>query len=225
MWSMVENPDPKPACSQRTQHPTQDHLRKHLVRDWKQAYRSVVFFMSAVSPFLCIMITEASVQLFGSLPSLRHLLNILVNIWTMGFPPSFKTSAVMLSFLGALFRFSRLMAALTPVGDIYMFVRACVRACVRGVCECAYNWLQLGRNFYSWPTFYYLPTQPLFAHFLSIHHPCGITTPRHSSIHTRKNCYTYSFFPSTITDWNSLPDKIATVKEPQKFKSALTHFD
>ena len=34
----------------------------------------------------------------------------------MGSPPSFKTSAVMLSFPGALFRFSRLMAALTSVG-------------------------------------------------------------------------------------------------------------
>ena len=33
-----------------------------------------------------------------------------------GSPPSFKTSAVMLSFPGALFLFTRLMAALTSVG-------------------------------------------------------------------------------------------------------------
>ena len=47
------------------------------------SYWTVVLFMSAhpaVSPFLCIMITEAFFQLFGSLPSLRHLLNTLVNI-------------------------------------------------------------------------------------------------------------------------------------------------
>ena len=36
----------------------------------------------------------------------------------MGFPSSFKTSAVMLSFPGALFRFSGLMAALTSVGSV-----------------------------------------------------------------------------------------------------------
>ena len=38
------------------------------------------------------------------------------------------------------------------------------------------------------------------------------------STHTSKDCYKYSFFPRTITDWNSLPDKIATIKERQKFK-------
>ena len=40
-----------------------------------------------------------------------------------------------------------------------------------------------------------------------------------------KDCYKYNFFPRTIKDWNYLPYKIATIKEPQKFKSALTHFD
>ena len=33
--------------------------------------------MSAVSPFLCIKITEAFFQLLGSLPSLRHVLNMI----------------------------------------------------------------------------------------------------------------------------------------------------
>ena len=32
---------------------------------------------------------------------------------------------------------------------------------------------------------------------------------------TSKHCYKYSFFPRTIIDWNSLPDKIATIKEPR----------
>ena len=44
-------------------------------------------------------------------------------------------------------------------------------------------------------------------------------------IHTSKDCYKYSFFPRTIKYWNLLPDKIATIKEPQQFKLALTHFD
>ena len=44
--------------------------------------------------------------------------------------------------------------------------------------------------------------------------------------HTNKDCcYKYSFFIGTIQYWNSPPDKIATIKEPQKFKLALTHFD
>ena len=47
----------------------------------------------------------------------------------------------------------------------------------------------------------------------------------YNTIHTSKDCYTYSFFPRTIKDWNSLPDKIATIKEPHKFKFALAHFD
>ena len=47
----------------------------------------------------------------------------------------------------------------------------------------------------------------------------------YNTTHTSKDCYKYSFFPRTITYWNSLPDQIATFKEPQKFKLALTHFD
>ena len=43
--------------------------------------------------------------------------------------------------------------------------------------------------------------------------------------HTSKDCLKYYFFSRTITDWNSLPEKIATIKEPEKFKLALTHFD
>ena len=31
-----------------------------------------------------------------------------------------------------------------------------------------------------------------------------------------KTATKYSFFPRTIKDWNSLPDKIATIKEPKK---------
>ena len=46
-----------------------------------------------------------------------------------------------------------------------------------------------------------------------------------NTIHTSKDCYKYSFFPRTIKDWNSLPDKLATIKEPHKFKLALPHFD
>ena len=122
MWSMVENPDLKPACSLGW---CWSNVRNILRRITCENTLYVIgtkliglsfFCMSAVSPFLCIKITEAFPQLFGSLPSLRHLLNILVNIWMMGSPPYFKTSAVMLSFPGALFRFSRLMAALTSVG-------------------------------------------------------------------------------------------------------------
>ena len=44
------------------------------------------------------------------------------------------------------------------------------------------------------------------------------------TIHTSKDCYKYSFFSRTIKDWNSLPDKMATIKEPQKFKSAFNTF-
>ncbi len=89
--------------------------------------------MSAVSPFLCIMITEPSFQLFGSLPS-NDLLNILVNIWTMGSPQSFKTFAVMLSYPGALFRLSCLMAALTSVGrmgggGVFWVMWICTEGC------------------------------------------------------------------------------------------------
>ena len=44
-----------------------------------------------------------------------------------------------------------------------------------------------------------------------------------NTIHTSKDCYKCSFFPRTIKDWNSLPDKIATIKDPQiLFELALT---
>ena len=52
-----------------------------------------------------------------------------------------------------------------------------------------------------------------------------LNSKAYNTIHTSKDCYKYSFFPRTIKDWNSLPDKIATIKEPQTFKLALTHFD
>ena len=57
--------------------------------------------------------------------------------------------------------------------------------------------------------------------------PIGHLQPVLRRIHTSKDCYTYSFFPRTIglTDWNSLQYKLATIKEPHKFKLALTHFD
>ena len=47
----------------------------------------------------------------------------------------------------------------------------------------------------------------------------------YNTIHTSKDCYKYYFFPRTTKYWNSLTDKIATIKEPQKFKLALTDFD
>ena len=52
-----------------------------------------------------------------------------------------------------------------------------------------------------------------------------LNSKAYNTIHTSKDCYKYSFFPRTIKDWNSLPDKLATIKEPHKFKLALTHFD
>ena len=52
-----------------------------------------------------------------------------------------------------------------------------------------------------------------------------LNSKAYNTIHTSKDCYKYSFFPRTIKDWNSLPDKIATIKEPHKFKFALAHFD
>ena len=48
-----------------------------------------------------------------------------------------------------------------------------------------------------------------------------LNSKAYNTIHTSKDCYKYSFFPRTIKYWNSLPDKIATIKEPQKFKLAL----
>ena len=52
-----------------------------------------------------------------------------------------------------------------------------------------------------------------------------LNSKAYNTINTSKDCYTYSFFPRTITYWNSLTNKIATIKEPPKFKLALTHFD
>ena len=52
-----------------------------------------------------------------------------------------------------------------------------------------------------------------------------LNSKAYNTIHTSKDCYKYSFFPMTIKYWNSLPDKLATIKEPHKFKLGLTHFD
>ena len=52
-----------------------------------------------------------------------------------------------------------------------------------------------------------------------------LNSKAYNTIHTRKDCYKYSFFPRTIKYWNSLPDKLATINEPHKFKLALTRFD
>ena len=52
-----------------------------------------------------------------------------------------------------------------------------------------------------------------------------LNSKAYNTIHTSKDCYKYSFFTRTIKDWNSLPDKLATIKEPHKLKLALTHFD
>ena len=52
-----------------------------------------------------------------------------------------------------------------------------------------------------------------------------LNSKAYNTIHASKDCYKYSFFPRTIQDWNSLPDVPATIKEPHKFKLALTHFD
>ena len=52
-----------------------------------------------------------------------------------------------------------------------------------------------------------------------------LSSKAYNTIHTSKDCYKYSFFPRTIKDWNSLPDKLATIKEPHTFKLDLTHFD
>ena len=34
-----------------------------------------------------------------------------------------------------------------------------------------------------------------------------LNSQAYNAIHTSKDCYKYSFFPRTIKDWNSLPDK------------------
>ena len=52
-----------------------------------------------------------------------------------------------------------------------------------------------------------------------------LSSRANNTIHTSKDCYKYSFFPRTIQYWNSLPDKLASINKPHKFKLALTHFD
>ena len=54
-----------------------------------------------------------------------------------------------------------------------------------------------------------------------LHRTRNLNSKTCNTIHTSKD----SFFTRTRTDWNSLPDKIATIKEQQKFKLALTHFN
>ena len=44
-----------------------------------------------------------------------------------------------------------------------------------------------------------------------------------NTIHASKNFYKFSYFPRTIKYWNSLPDAIANITEPQQFKQARTH--
>ena len=39
-----------------------------------------------------------------------------------------------------------------------------------------------------------------------------LNSKSYNTIHTSKDCYKYSFFPRTIQYWNSLPDKLATIK-------------
>ena len=51
-----------------------------------------------------------------------------------------------------------------------------------------------------------------------------LNSKAYNTIHTSKYCYKYSFFPRTIKDWNSLPDKLAIIKEPHKFKLAFNTF-
>lgn len=50
-----------------------------------------------------------------------------------------------------------------------------------------------------------------------------LNTKAFNTIHTSKNCYKFSYFPRTIKDWNSLPDAIVNITEPQKFRQALIH--
>ena len=52
-----------------------------------------------------------------------------------------------------------------------------------------------------------------------------INSKAYNTIHTSKYCYKYSFLPRSIKDCNSLPDKLASIKESHKFKLALAHFD
>ena len=54
-------------------------------------------------------------------------------------------------------------------------------------------------------------------------HSRHLNSKAFNTIHASKNCYKFSFFPRTIKDWNSLPDAIVNITEPQQFKQALTH--
>ena len=54
-------------------------------------------------------------------------------------------------------------------------------------------------------------------------HSRHLNSKAFNTIHASKNCYKLSYFPRTIKDWNSLPDAIANIIEPQQFKQALTH--
>ena len=54
-------------------------------------------------------------------------------------------------------------------------------------------------------------------------HSRHLNSKAFNTIHASKNCYKFSYFPRTIKDWNSLPDEIANITEPQQFKQALTH--
>ena len=44
-----------------------------------------------------------------------------------------------------------------------------------------------------------------------------------NTIHASKNCYNFSYFSRTMRDWNSLPDAIVNIPEPQHFRQALIH--
>ncbi len=57
-----------------------------------------------------------------------------------------------------------------------------------------------------------------------LRHTRHLNSKAHNTIHSSKHCYKYSFFPRTIKYWNSLPDKLATIKEPHKFKLAFNTF-
>ena len=54
-------------------------------------------------------------------------------------------------------------------------------------------------------------------------HARHLNSKAFNTIHASKNCYKFSYFPRTIKYWNSLPDAIANITEPQQFKQALTH--
>ena len=54
-------------------------------------------------------------------------------------------------------------------------------------------------------------------------HSRHLNSKAFNTIHASKNCYKFSFFPRTIKDWNSLPDAIVNITEPQQFKQALAH--